>query len=151
MSTMIKDFMLSTIDNSASAAKALINNFNWDDFKGQFEETRKTLQKKSDELIKSVQTILAQSRMNEDKTEYTVSIPYDKEAGDKILWKVDGGVLYVKVNRADSKQTVKSEYAETIPEGFDKKPYKRLASKSKKTAMFVFKKALTEDGFIEID
>ena len=151
MSNVVKNFMLSTIDNSANAAKSLINNFDWDDFKGQFDETRKTLQKKSDELIKSVQTILAQSRLNEDKTEYTISVPYDKEAGDKIQWKVEGGSLYVKVNRADARQTVKSEYAETIPEGFDQKPYKRLASNSKKKAMFVFRKSVGDDGFVDVD
>lgn len=155
---LLKQIMLDAIDNSAEQAKKLINGFDWEKTKDELVEKRDQFLKFGDTFIEDVKSSLGMVKAEMNSMPHFVKkdgkaifkVPYSKEDGDKLKWKIeDGQILVISVERNTDGYENKSTYKQSIPMGYGHSPSKMGANRSTKEAIFTFDKE--EDDGDEFD
>jgi len=131
-----RNSFLSVIDRAANSAKNLVNDlsdsFESFDFDSQFEsllERRDALIEKGNGLIKDLGDLLKQ--VKESMTDFSVTVPFDGDSGEKFTYKIDENQLTVEVTFNDENSSRCSKTTVVIPDNCD---VKKLAHSVNKTA-----------------
>ena len=144
-----KNTLLALIDNGASQAKSLIEDFNdvvdSFDLNAQidfFNDRKKELIKKGNELFGDFAELLKQ--VKESITDFSVTVPFDESIGEKISYEVRNGKLEVEVSYADETQTRSNKTSVVIPTNCDLEQISFTSNSTLKTATVTIPKKVIE-------
>ena len=154
---LLKQIMLDAIEKSAEQAKNLINGFDWDKTKDELAEKGDQFvgfgKSLVDDVKNSLGRVMAQTENMPSfaitKKHATLTVPYSKEAGDKLKWKVTDNTLSISIERMSDSYESKRTYRQTIPEGCSEKPSFINANREAKTVSFMFDRDEGEDNEFE--
>jgi hypothetical protein len=144
-----KNTLLALIDNGASQAKSLIEDFNdvvdSFDLNAQidfFNDRKKELIKRGNELFGDFAELLKQ--VKESLTDFSVTVPFDESIGEKISYEVRNGKLEVEVSYADETQTRSNKTSVVIPTNCDLEQISFTSNSTLKTATVTIPKKVIE-------
>lgn len=147
-----KQSLFDLIDSSAFQTKKLIDNFDdafnkidWGSSIEMFNERRNEILSKGKEFMNEINSFLGQVKKNAN--DFKVTVKFDKDSGEKLLYKVDKEtrLLVVKVKFDGENQKRSNSTEVLIPEGFSLEGFTIKRDKEEKTAVFSFKAEKEDD------
>lgn len=145
-----KDTLLALIDNGASQAKGFIesfndvvNSFDMDAQLEYFNEKKKELIKRGNELFGEFAELLKQ--VKESITDFTVTVPFDESIGEKISYKINNdGRLFIEVTFENANCARTNKTSVVIPSNCDLEKASLSINKTAKTATVIIPKVVVE-------
>ena len=136
----LKDKMLSMIDSSAIQAKNLVETINdtfekinFDNHLSYLAEKRDSLIERGNSLMKDFGDLLKQ--VKDSFTDFSVTVPFDEEAGETLECSIKGNELIVEVNFRDETTSRSNKTIVSIPDNCDTSKVKKTINKVAKTAV----------------
>ena len=136
----LRDKMLSLIDSSALQAKNLVDTINdtfgkinFDNHLSYLAEKRDSLIERGNSLMKDFGDLLRQ--VKDSFTDFSVTVPFDEEAGETLEYSVEGDKLTVEVKFQDDNTVRENKTVVTIPENCDTSKINKTLNKVAKTAV----------------
>jgi hypothetical protein len=136
----LRDKMLSLIDSSALQAKNLVETINdtfgkinFDNHLSYLAEKRDSLIERGNSLMKDFGDLLKQ--VKDSFTDFSVTVPFDEEAGETLEYSVEGDKLTVEVKFQDDNTVRENKTVVTIPENCDTSKINKTLNKVTKTAV----------------
>jgi hypothetical protein len=136
----LRDKMLSLIDSSALQAKNLVETINdtfgkinFDNHLSYLAEKRDSLIERGNSLMKDFGDLLKQ--VKDSFTDFSVTVPFDEEAGETLEYSVEGDKLTVEVKFQDDNTVRENKTVVTIPEKCDTSKINKTLNKVTKTAV----------------
>lgn len=136
----LRDKMLSLIDSSALQAKNLVDTINdtfgkinFDNHLSYLAEKRDSLIERGNSLMKDFGDLLKQ--VKDSFTDFSVTVPFDEEAGETLEYSVEGDKLTVEVKFQDDNTVRENKTVVTIPEKCDTSKINKTLNKVTKTAV----------------
>ena len=127
------------IDNWASQAKGFIDNFN--DVVNSFDmashlehlnEMKHSIVKKSNDLFDDFSNLLKQ--VKENLSDFSVTVPFDEEIGEKIDYSIENGFLVINVSYSDETTNKINKTSVLIPTNCDLDKISLTTNNLEKTA-----------------
>ena len=145
----LKNTLLSLIDNGATQAKGFIENFNdlveSFDMESQleyFNDRKKELIKRSNELFGDFSDLLKD--VKESISDFSVTVPFDKDGGEKIGYNVSDNKLNIEVSYEDETTSRSNKTSVLIPNNCDLEHISLLTNALQKTATVTIPKKVNE-------
>jgi len=132
-----KDKMLQLIDCGAEQAKRFVNTMDEIDWEAQIDnisEQKDALLKKGADLFDEM--VDALKKVKESYTDYSVTLPYDRQKGEKMQYNVSDGQLHIKVTYRDEHRVKEQVESYAIPENCDPEQIKVKVNDENKTVTF---------------
>ena len=136
----LRDKMLSLIDSSALQAKNLVETINdtfgkinFDNHLSYLAEKRDSLIERGNSLMKDFGDLLKQ--VKDSFTDFSVTVPFDEEAGETLEYSVEGDKLTVEVKFQDDNTVRENKTVVMIPENCDTSKINKTLNKVTKTAV----------------
>lgn len=149
--TNFNEKLLALIDNSAAQAKSVIeglndimDSFDMDSQFDYFNEKKNDLIKRGNDLFGDFEDLLKQVKDKVD--DFTLTVPFDEEKGEKISYEVNNGKLEVEVTFKDECTTKSHKTSVVIPTDCDIEGISFTSNGIKKTATITIpKKSVAHD------
>jgi len=136
----LRDKMLSLIDSSALQARNLVDTINdtfgkinFDNHLSYLAEKRDSLIERGNSLMKDFGDLLKQ--VKDSFTDFSVTVPFDEEAGETLDCSIKGNELIVEVNFRDETTVRSNKTIVNIPDNCDTSNVKKTINKVTKTAV----------------
>ena len=148
----LRDSMLSLIDSSASRAKSLVETINDTFEKIDFDSTMHYLSEQRDSLVERGNSLLKDfgdllKQVKDSLNDFSVTVPFDEELGEKLNYEVKDGKLIVEVTFEDETSNRSNKTVVAIPANCDTSKVNKTINKVAKTAVIsIPKKIETNEG-----
>ena len=136
----LRDKMLSLIDSSAIQAKNLVDTINdtfekinFDNHLSYLAEKRDSLIERGNSLMKDFGDLLKQ--VKDSFTDFSVTVPFDEEAGETLECSIKGNELIVEVNFRDETTSRSNKTIVNIPDNCDTSKVRKTVNNVTKTAV----------------